>query len=156
MESFEPQTHGAASHADSLDLSTYKRPGVREGAPAAREPGWIVMTSSSEPSNVRPAWARSRSPRSFEPRRRRHLRVSPTWQPRAGASLDGFQPWENPLYPRIPKAPRLPSEFDGVTPASPSMAPQVFEDGGLDLIHGEPSMWPAVRRVWTWLRGGSR
>ena len=154
MESHEPQTHGAASPADSLDLTltTHARPGAHELARAAREPGWIVMTSSRAPWHSEPAWSRSRSP-SFAPRRRRHLKVSPTWQPRAGASLESFQPWENPLYPRIPKAPKLPSEFDGVTPSSPSLAPQVFEDRGLDLVNGEPSVWPAVRRVWTWLRG---
>ena len=155
MESLEPQTHGASSPADSLDFSTYKRPGVLEAARAAREPGWIVVTSSRAPSQSEPAWSRSRAP-SFAPRRRKHLKVSPTWQPRAGASLEGFHPWENPLYPRIPKAPKLPSEFDGVTPSSPSLAPQLFEDGGLDLVPGDPSMWPAVRRVWTWLRGGTR
>jgi hypothetical protein len=155
MESLEPQTHGAAAPADSLDVTTYKRPGAAQAAQSAREPGRIVVTSSSVPMREGAARKRSRAP-SFAPRRQRHLKVSPTWQPSAGASLETYHPWENPLYPRIPKAPKLPSEFDGATPTSPSMAPQVFEDGGIDLVHGEPSMWPAVRRVWTWLRGGSR
>jgi hypothetical protein len=155
MESHESLTNDAASPANALDVTTYKRPGAAQAAQSAREPGWVVMASSSNPSRVDASRRRSHAP-SFAPRRQRHLKVSPTWQPRAGASLESFHPWENPLYPRIPKAPKLPSEFEGHPPASPSLAPQVFEDGGLDLAHGEPSMWPAVRRVWTWLRGGSR
>ena len=153
MESLEPQTHGAASPASAVDVTTYKRPGAAQPARAAREPGWILITSSSELAR---GDAASRRWPALEPRRQRRLKVSPTWQPRAGASLETYLPWENPLYPRIPKAPKLPTEFDGATPASPSVAPQVFEDGGLDLLDGEPSMWPAVRRVWTWLRGGAR
>lgn len=160
MDSLEPQTHGAASAADSLNPTTHKRPGARPHAHRAPEAAWIVMTPSSAPDDAptggEASWTRAQRARSSAPRRHQRPRLSPTWQPRAGTSLTSFHPWENPLYPRIPKAPRLPSEFDGMTPASPSLAPQLFESGGLDLLESEPSMWPAVRRVWTWLRGGSR
>ncbi|MEP7125062.1 MAG: hypothetical protein ABJE95_29300 [Byssovorax sp.] len=165
MEAIDPQPHGPASSVNPHDVTTCKRPGapVAPTPKAAREPGWIVMTSSSTPTRADATRKRSRAP-SFAPRRERHLKVSPTWQPRVGASLEAFYPWDNPLYPRIPKAPKLPSEFDRAARTTPSTAPQAFEDGGLDLDldldhdldPAAPSMWPAVRRVWTWLRGGDR
>jgi hypothetical protein len=153
MDSLEPQTRNAAINADSSAPLTHRKPGARGLARVTQDSNWIVVDRSSAPSRRDSTRARARPMSSSRPQRRRPLRVSPTWQPNADASLKNFYPGENPRYPRIPKAPKLPSEFDGVTPSSPSIAPQLFDAGSYNGMDDEPAMWPSVRRVWTWLRG---
>ena len=124
-----------------------------------KEPGWLIVVSSPAPAAPGPSWANAGASPAATSQQRAPRKVVPTWQPRAAAAVQSTFPPDNPLYPRIPKAPKLPSEFDGTTPTSPSIAPEIFSGGDGDedeALEQEPSMWPAVRRVWTWLRGSSR